>query len=1264
MNPHRFCARLGLLGVALLSLAFPGAGRTQESEPLFNGKNLDGWKGLPEFWSVTDGVIVGETTEANPTQGNTFLVWQGGEVADFEITCQVRFQGNNSGLQYRSSIVDADKFVLAGYQADLHPKQEYFGMLYGEKLGKRGIIAQRGQRVEIGEDGKPKVVGEVGDGVTLKDWEWNTLRVIAVGNRLLHQVNGVTTVDITDGHPEALAKGVIGLQLHAGPPMRVEFKDIRLRKLAGDEAKAVLEKAIATGKGSGKKAAAANARDANWLAKDGELRWIWDESGGKNGQELWFRKRFEIPAGADVKSARIYATCDNQMTLWVNGEKAGSSRDWPYPIEIDEDAAAMLRPGENVIAIHAKNAGGTAALVFKLEAKLADGKTISVVSSPDWKMMPSKPSEGWEAVGFDDSAWNGKVVAREKIGGGPWGIPNYTSQPRSGGGSGKQSPLPPEDITAAEGFKVELLYTVPRDDEGSWVALTKLPGGKLIASDQGKAGLYEISLAESADGPKVTVEKIPADVSGAWGMTWAFDSLYANINGKTLVRVRDSDGDGRLDAVEELPGANGGGEHGNHAVIPTADGKRLFVDAGNSTNLMEIAGSRVPTWDEDLLLPRQWDARGHARGRLAPGGWVSIFDPESKDYELFAMGFRNQYDIALNRNGDLFTYDADMEWDMGMPWYRPTRICHVVSGADFGWRSGSGKWPSYYEDSLPPVVDIGPGSPTGVVAGIDAKFPSKYRDAIFALDWTFGTIYAIHLEEQGAGYTGKAEPFVYGAPLPVTDAIVGDDGALYFTIGGRNTQSALYRVTWAGEKPGEKATAGDPEAAKARARRAELEQFHGKVADGAVEKAWPFLSSDDRFLRHAARIAIESQPVEAWADRVFGESDSQARITGAVALARTGDPGKHRAKLLASLLELDPDSLTEPQLLGLLRAYALNFIRLGKPTVAERERVIAELDPLLPQANADVNTELVRVLVYLESPSVIGKTMDLIVNRGAPEVPDWTELASRNPGYGGKIQEMLQNHPPSREIGYAFLLRNLKNGWSLKQRRDYFQFLNEAAKHTGGASYAGFLTNLRDEALGNCTNAERAALADVTGENFNPVPDFEIAPPKGPGRNWTVEDAARHVNSGELKRASFEDGRSLFHAIGCAACHRFDGLGGDIGPDLTSVPNKFDANYVLESIIKPSEVISDQYGSSSVTMKNGDSHLGLVIEREDTVDIYPPVNGAEPITVKAADVAKIEESPVSQMPPGLINLLNGDEVRDLIAYLMSGGDPDAKVYGN
>ena len=216
----------------------------------------------------------------------------------------------------------------------------------------------------------------------------------------------------------------------------------------------------------------------------------------------------------------------------------------------------------------------------------------------------------------------------------------------------------------------------------------------------------------------------------------------------------------------------------------------------------KIDASQPPrNWGEDQLLPRQWDANGHARGILAPGGWVAKTDPDGKTWEMVSIGFRNSYDMAFNADGELFVYDADMEWDFGMPWYRPTRVVHATGGSEFGWRSGTGKWPSYYVDSLPPMVEIGPGSPVGVTFGYGAKFPAKYQKALFICDWTFGTMYAIHAEPSGSTYKATKEEFLSRTPLPLTDNAVGPDGALYFTIGGRGTQSELYRVTYAGPEP-------------------------------------------------------------------------------------------------------------------------------------------------------------------------------------------------------------------------------------------------------------------------------------------------------------------------------------------------------------------------------------------------------------------------------------------------------------------------------
>ena len=145
-----------------------------------------------------------------------------------------------------------------------------------------------------------------------------------------------------------------------------------------------------------------------------------------------------------------------------------------------------------------------------------------------------------------------------------------------------------------------------------------------------------------------------------------------------------------------------------------------------------------------------WDGNGHATGRLAPGGYIVSTDPDGKTWELWSSGYRNPYDFGFNADGEIFAYDADMEWDFGMPWYRPTRVNHATSGSELGWRSGTAKWPAAYPDSLPAMVDIGPGSPVGAAFGYGAKIPAKYQKAFYICDWTFGTMYAIHLTPSGS----------------------------------------------------------------------------------------------------------------------------------------------------------------------------------------------------------------------------------------------------------------------------------------------------------------------------------------------------------------------------------------------------------------------------------------------------------------------------------------------------------------------------------
>ena len=214
----------------LLLVAAPAT--ADEFKPLFDGKSLEGWDGNAKFWSAKEGTITGQTTADNPTAGNTFLIWRGGEVKDFELHLKFKMVGGNSGIQYRS--VDKGNHVVNGYQADIDSGDTYIGILYEE--GGRGILAQRGEKVEIAADGKKNVTGKTGESkeiaAAVKKEDWNDYVVIAKGNKLIQKINGLTTIDVTDNESnKAKSSGILALQLHAGPPMTVQFKDIMFKEL-------------------------------------------------------------------------------------------------------------------------------------------------------------------------------------------------------------------------------------------------------------------------------------------------------------------------------------------------------------------------------------------------------------------------------------------------------------------------------------------------------------------------------------------------------------------------------------------------------------------------------------------------------------------------------------------------------------------------------------------------------------------------------------------------------------------------------------------------------------------------------------------------------------------------------------------------------------------------------------------------------------------------------------------------------------------------
>lgn len=822
----------------------------------------------------------------------------------------------------------------------------------------------------------------------------------------------------------------------------------------------------------------------------------------------------------------------------------------------------------------------------------------------------------------------------------------------------KRAATAPEALQTLPGFAVELLHTAEPETEGSWIALGKDGKGRLIIGGQRNHPILRVTLEQ---GRVARLENLNLPISEPMGFLWAFDSLYVNGFGKDgfgLYRCRDLDGNDQFESIQFLKRFEGSGEHGPHGLALGPD-RKIYVINGNHTKLPDGLSPNSPhrNYREDHLLPRQWDGNGHATGILAPGGYVVRTDADGKEWELLLAGFRNAYDIDFNADGELFTFDSDMEWDWGMPWYRPVRVNHCVTGAEFGWRSGTGKWPDYYTDSLPAAVDIGIGSPTGVAFGTGAKFPEKYQKAFYICDWTYGRLIAVHLQPEGASYRGSFEEFVAPkalrsagpkSPLNLTDVVIGNDGALYFTVGGRGTQAALYRVTYQGAEPAAVVSTSNSKGTKERALRRELEAFHGRQHPMAVRTAWRHLGTTDRWIRYAARIAIESQPLEQWKDRALSESRPNAALTALMALARVGGP-ELQAPLIESLEKLSWHQLNPAQQLEKLRILQLSFIRQGRPSPAVADRVIRHLDPLYPSSNENLNRELAQLLIYLEAPSVVTKTLALMATAPTQE----------------------------EQIHYLFHLRTLRSGWSLDQRHQYFSwwskdrsklrhpiqllawFADAGRPYSDGASFPKFLQNFHKEAIDNLSAEEKIALAPVLASQTQAAAAAPKPAPKMRAfvKEWKLADLEPALNDVSRGR-NFESGKVAFQAAQCLACHRFGNEGGSSGPDLTAISSRFTRRDILESILDPSKVVSEQFQNTTFLLKDGEDVTGRVLdETESKLVVQPNPLVPDQVEIKKSNIQSRQPSKLSPMPEGLVNVLTKEEILDLIAYLESVGRP-------
>jgi len=546
------------------------------------------------------------------------------------------------------------------------------------------------------------------------------------------------------------------------------------------------------------------------------VSWIWANEGDpltKAGAEpRYFRKTFNVDRFVDEASIDI--TADKSFTVWVNGTEVGKG-DNPKRVYLFDIKKHMV-VGKNVVAVEARGSGGPSGLVTRIGFVPNGTSRVGLSSDGSWKVSKDA-ADGWQKADFDDSKWAAAKVlgAFGKVG--PWKGLVWDA-----GGDDRFS-VPP-------GFRVELAVKDPYADitdakkkkPFSLVNMCFDNRGRLLLSEEG--GPILLCVNPDKDGVFQDVTPYCEVVKNCHGMCWVDDAFLLMGNGPKgagLYRCKENKAGDKIDSAELLLGFNGGmGEHGPHAILHGPD-NWIYVVNGNHSHAkvdkladnsplrrwprgQQGPDQNQPNTTEDVLLPRQNDANGHAANLKAPGGTIWRCDKEGKNISLVSAGYRNHFDAAFAPNGELWTFDSDMEWDEALPWYRPVRVCHAPMGSEFGWRTGSSKIPAYALDTLPAANDVGRGSPVGMdfydhylFGELAASGPpkNKYRGCCFMCDWSLGIIYAVFPERDGAGYKAKVERFCTGSPLNVTDCAVAPDGSLYFTMGGRGSQGGVYRIT-------------------------------------------------------------------------------------------------------------------------------------------------------------------------------------------------------------------------------------------------------------------------------------------------------------------------------------------------------------------------------------------------------------------------------------------------------------------------------------
>lgn len=916
---------------------------------------------------------------------------------------------------------------------------------------------------------------------------------------------------------------------------------------------------------------------------------MWLE-GPKIGQ-ITYSKQVQHP-GKLLKAVLLTAG-DATVEVLVDGNRIATIP--PSDVATGTDLTQLLGDGQpHLLGLRSSAKGRTAALL-ELNGDLAAVRWI--VTDSSWKNAAAlqhtdaDPEKNPFDLKKTFDAYNSWQLAKP-------GAQNQATDPAT--------------LTLLPGFKAELIRSA-QPSEDSWVSMAFDPQGRITLGKE-KKGLLRLTLSGSGD---QKVETIDDELLECRGLLYAHGSLFANANNtKALVRLTDKNGDGVFDERKELMRTGGGVGHGRNHIKLGPDGD-IYVAHGNNVLIPEniAPDSPLKNYANDQLIPNPWDGSMFDGNVELPAGHILRVKPDGSKITLLAGGLRNPLDIAFNREGDLFTFDADMERDVGTPWYMPTRVLHVVPGADFGWRRGTGRFPAWYADTLPSVIDIGLSSPTGIYFGYGADFPQKYQDALYILDWSYGRIIAVHLKPAGATYTAEQEDFVTGRPLNVTDGCIGPDGAMWFTTGGRGTQSGLYRVAYQPLTPTLSPT-DKQDIAESSTGRGSQKSPSPRPSDGkkndSLRGEGRGEGASTRFELHGERLKLENRPVAEWREQAL----QNGQMHELLALARVGEKADLEP-VLAAVMKTAPKPT-----LDALRVMAVAIARHGEP---------AHKDELLtwaayPAEETFLNRELCRLLVYLKSPTVIEKTMPLL--KAATTSEDL--------------------------LFYPFMLRYLKDGWTLEQRRVVFEALNKAEKMNGASTFFKAIADTRSELAAALKPAEALELAAL----INPPKPAALSPHALPGhtfKNWKLEDLEPLLAKMDAKTRNRDSAKDALIRAQCVFCHRVSNdpslPAGVFGPDLVQVSARFGRKDLLDHILNPSKFIDEKFRLVTVKTSDGKTVTGsLESEDDERVVLKPNPLAQETSEIGKAMIQSRSVSEISPMPAGLLNSLKAEQILDLLAW--------------